>query len=104
MDNIINSLIEIDKKARSIVEEAENKSQDIINSISFSQKGFEIKYDNKAKLRLKKVKDEEAEKIKNNSRLIKDKYEVLIDKLERSYFQHHEEIENEIFNRVLNID
>ena len=94
MDNIINNLILIDKKARSIIKEAETKSQDIINSINLSKREFELKYDDKAEMRLKKVKKDEAEKIKN-------KYILLMDKLERSYFKNHEIIENQLFNKII---
>ena len=101
MDNIINDLIKIDKKAREIVKEAEDKSKDILNSIDLSRQEFEIKYDDKADLRLKKVREEEAEKIKESCREIKNKYIDLTDRLERSYFQNHETIENQIFDRII---
>ena len=103
MDNIINDLIAIDKKARLIVQEAESKSKEIINSIDLSKKEFEIKYDDKANMRLKKVKEEESEKIKDSCREIKNKYIILIDKLERAYYKNHESIENQIFDRVINL-
>lgn len=101
MENIINNLIEIDKKARKIIDEAEVKSKEIIDSIEHSKKEFEIKYDDKAASRLKKVREEEEEKLKNSCLEIKDRYEVLQKKLEKAYFENHEEIENEIFNRVI---
>lgn len=101
MDNIINNLILIDKKARSIIKEAETKSQDIINSINLSKREFELKYDDKAEMRLKKVKKDEAEKIKNSCKEIKNKYILLMDKLERSYFKNHEIIENQLFNKII---
>lgn len=101
MDNIINNLIEIDQKARTIVKEAEDKSKEILDSINLSRREFEIKYDDKASIRLKKVKEEESEKIKESCRKIKNKYMMLTDKLERAYFSKHEEIETQIFERVI---
>lgn len=102
MENVINNLIEIDKKARKIINEAEVKSKEIIDSIGLSKKEFEVKYDDKAESRLKKVREEEAKKLKNSCLEIKDRYEVLYRKLEKAYFENHEKIESEIFNRVIN--
>lgn len=101
MDSVINNLIEIDKKARLIVDEAEIKSQNVLNSIAVAQKEFELKYDDKAQIRLNKVKEEESRKIKDSCRQIKDKYDVLIEKLEKNYYQNHKDIENKIFNNIL---
>lgn len=101
MDSVINNLIEIDKKARLIVDEAEIKSQNLLNSIAVAQKEFEVKYDDKAQIRLNKVKEEESRKIKDSCRQIKDKYDVLIEKLEKNYYQNHKDIENKIFNNIL---
>ncbi len=102
LENVINNLIEIDKKARKIINEAEVKSKEIIDSIGLSKKEFEVKYDDKAESRLKKVREEEAKKLKNSCLEIKDRYEVLYRKLEKAYFENHEKIESEIFNRVIN--
>ena len=52
-------------------------------------------------MRLKKVKKDEAEKIKNSCKEIKNKYILLMDKLERSYFKNHEIIENQLFNKII---
>lgn len=101
MDSVINNLIEIDKKARLIVDEAEIKSQNLLNSIAVAQKEFEVKYDDKAQVRLNKVKEEESRKIKDSCRQIKDKYDVLMEKLEKNYYQNHKDIENKIFNNIL---
>lgn len=102
MDNIINNLVVIDKKAREIIAEAEHKSQNIINSINESQKKFELQYNDKVDLRLKMVKNEEAAKIKGLCKEIRIKYDLLRDKLERAYFKNHEAIENQIFERIIN--
>ena len=101
-NDIINDLIDIDKKAREIVKQAEIKSQDIISSVDLSKKEYEIKYDDQASLRLKEVKEEETEKIKKACKEIKSKYSVFMDRLEKAYFKNHKMIENQIFEKIIN--
>ena len=103
MDDIINNLIQLDKKARDIVEEAQGKSQDIINSIKDEKKDFEVRYTAKTKKRLETIRKEESQILKDSCRVIKDRYEVMMEKLEKAYAQNHKYLKQEIFNKVIDL-
>jgi F0F1-type ATP synthase membrane subunit b/b' len=101
MDSIVSNLIDIDKKARKIIEIAEKTVKNILESIDSEKRAFNENYIQKSKSRIERIREEETNDLKLSFQKIYDDYTVVVSKLEKIYDSNHKHLEQLLFDRVI---
>lgn len=101
MNNIINRIIEIDKKAKDLISYADKQNEELIESVEKEKKELISNMAKESKEKLETVRKTENEYADSKiQKLIEEKLEA-IDKLNQAYEENHQEWEDKIFKRML---
>ncbi len=100
-ENLLKKLIEADKKACELVENAEEEYQMTVANIDRVTDEFCKDYKEKAKKRIGILKENEDSEVLTETSEISDRYDMLMQNLEQKYNEKHTEWEDEIVRQVL---
>lgn len=101
MDNILEKLVEADKQAQSIVEEAEEYLETTMANIERDVKEYQESYTERAQRRIGIIRDEEGKASQVAAEDILKRYDQLMEGLEETYQAHHAQWEDELFNKCI---
>lgn len=101
MDNAIGELIEMDKKARAMVDEANDYLSNTLNNMDRDVAEFRAGYKEKAMKRIGVIREQEGKLSEEALRDMAGRYDALMQNLEKSYENNHKQWEDELFYKVL---
>ena len=101
MDKILNRLVEADRKASALVEEAEEYLDSTISNMDREVEEFKKGYEEKAVHRIGIIRDEEGKASMESLADISKRYESLMTNMEQVYEKNHTQWEQELFNRCV---
>lgn len=100
-DNILARLVELDRKACAMVEDAQELLDDTLSHIERDMERFRESYTEKAIQRIGVIRDEEGKASQAELENIAQRYQSLMEGLERTYQERHTRWEEEIFQRCI---
>ena len=100
-DNILARLVELDRKACAMVEDAQEALDDTLANTERDMERFRQTYTEKAVQRIGVVRDEEGRASQAELENISQRYHALMEGLEKTYEEHHAQWEEEIFQRCV---
>ena len=101
MDNILELLVETDKKAAAIVSDAEDVLESTMSNLDRDVAKFKEDYTQRAVHRIGIIRDEEGKASADALSDISKHYETLMANLDRAYEEHHKDWEKDLFNRCI---
>ncbi|MEA5012768.1 MAG: hypothetical protein VB100_13725 [Angelakisella sp.] len=101
MDNILEFLVETDKKAAAIVSDAEDVLESTISNLDRDVQKFKEEYTQRAIHRIGIIRDEEGKASQEAFGDIAKRYDALMANLDQAYEEHHKEWEKELFERCI---
>lgn len=101
MDNILEMLVATDKKACSIVDEAEEVLDATISNLELDVARFKEDYTQRATHRIGVIRDEEGNASQEALVDIAKRYEVLVANLDKAYEAHHKQWVEDLFQRCI---
>lgn len=101
MNEEINKLIALDKKARSMVEEADRYYNSTMNNLAKDIGDLKDNYALRARNRIQKVREQEQALSAQTLEQLKEKYDQMTKRLEQHYQEHQEELIQQIFDRCI---
>lgn len=101
MNETINRLIEIDKKARTIVEDAESYRDSVVANLDKDVAQFRREYIEKAEKRIGIVREEESKVSGKAMENAKASLERKLGDLNKLWQERHEQWEDELYNRCI---
>ena len=101
MDKILNRLVEADRKASALVEEAEEYLDSTVSNMDREVEEFKKGYEEKAVHRIGIIRDEEDKASMESLADISKRYESLMSNMEQVYEKNHVQWEQELFNRCV---
>ena len=99
--SIIRHLLEMDKKARELVEGAEQEKQKAEADLVEEKARVEAEILAKAQTRIARLKDQTAGETVKETRVIEDEGRQTLQSLEAAYAEHHTQWEDELFARCV---
>ena len=100
-DSILERLVELDRKACAMVEEAQEALEDTLANTERDMERFREEYTKKAVQRIGVVRDEEGKASQAELEDITRRYHSLMEGLEQTYQERHTQWEEEIFQRCI---
>lgn len=101
MDATLNRLINIDKEARSMVEEAERYKNDALNNLGRDIEKIKADYTAEAERRIQNILDTEGNYSHEADDEMVARYESLTRMLEETYARKHDQLVEQLFNRCI---
>ena len=101
MDAVINQLIDLDKQARKMVEEATRYLNDTLGAIPTDVNQFKKTYAEEAQHRIQLIQEDEDKLTQENQQALAQQFGELRDRMDQQYSQHHQEWEDALFARCL---
>ena len=101
MNEEINKLIALDKKARSMVEEADRYYNSTMNNLAKDIGELKDNYALRARNRIQKIREQEQALSAQTLDELKAKYDQMTKRLEQHYQEHQEELIQQIFDRCI---
>ena len=99
MDAVINQLIDLDKQARKMVEDATVYLNDTLAGIDSQVDQFKKNYVEEAQHRIQLIQQEERDLADDSCRRLADRYRQLQDQMDQRFAAHRQEWEDELFRR-----
>lgn len=101
MNTIVNQLLDVDKEARMILDEAQQYYDKTIDELEKEKRELTAKYEEKRLNRLESVR--KAEEASTNAAALESqrRYAELTKSIEEFYAQNHERWETELFNNCV---
>ncbi len=99
--NILDQLVELDRKACAMVEDAQETLEDTLANTERDMERFREEYTEKAIQRIGVVRDEEGRASQAELENISQRYHALMEGLEKTYEERHVQWEEEIFQRCV---
>lgn len=99
--SILDQLVELDRKACAMVEDAQETLEDTLANTERDMERFRAEYTEKAIQRIGVVRDEEGRASQAELENISQRYQALMEGLEKTYEEHHTQWEEEIFQRCI---
>ncbi len=103
MPNTINKIIEIDSIAQKKLDDANLIKERIQKQVLEKSAQTNKLINEKADARISRILQIETQYAQDKMDIIKENNEKVIARLEKSYIDNHERLEQEIFNNVINI-
>lgn len=100
-DSILERLVELDRKACAMVEEAQEALEDTLANTERDMERFREEYTKKAVQRIGVVRDGEGKASQAELEDITRRYHSLMEGLEQTYQERHAQWEEEIFQRCI---
>lgn len=100
-DNILSRLVELDRKACAMVEDAQETLDDTLANAERDTARFREEYTRKAMERIGIIREEEGRASEAELTGITQRYQALMDGLEKTYQEHHVRWEEEIYQRCI---
>ena len=100
-DSILERLVELDRKACAMVEEAQEALEDTLANTERDMERFREEYTKKAVQRIGVVRDEEGKASQAELEDITRRYHSLMEGLEKTYQERLTQWEDEIFQRCV---
>ena len=100
-DNILARLVELDRKACTMVEDAQEELDDTLSNTERDMERFRQTYTEKAVQRIGVVRDQEGKASQAELESISQRYQTLMEGLERTYQERHARWEEEIYQRCI---
>ena len=100
-DSILTRLVELDRKACAMVEDAQETLEDTLANTERDMERFREEYTEKAIQRIGVVRDEEGRASQAELENISQRYHALMEGLEKTYEERHAQWEEEIFQRCI---
>lgn len=100
-DNVLSKLVEVDRKACLMVDDAEEKLELTMANMEREINEFKTSYSEKAMYRIGVVRQTEQKASEEASGSIAQRYDSLMQNLETVYKEKHTEWENELFARCI---
>lgn len=100
-DNVLARLVEADKRARELVDNAEEELELTVSNMEHEIDEFKESYAEKAKHRIGIVRDTESRASEEASDTIVNRYDTLMHNLETVYVEKHTAWEDELFTRCI---
>ncbi len=101
MNEQINKLIELDKKARNVVEESDRYFNSTMNNLAKDIGDLQDSYAQRARNRIQKVREQEQALSAKTLEELTQRYGQMAQKLEQHYQDHQEELIQQIFDRCI---
>ncbi len=101
MNEQINRLIELDKNARNMVEEADRYLNSTMNNLAKDIGELKDNYAQRARNRIQKVQEQEQAFSAKTTAEMKERYGRMEQQLEQYYQSHREELIQQIFDRCI---
>lgn len=101
MDNMIKMILDMDKKAREITEEAEESKIRTLQNIPLKKDEIRNKYLQRARLRIQKNAEQERRVAEERWRTIRSEHEKILHRLDEDYQKNYEAWVDQIVNRVV---
>lgn len=99
--DILARLVELDKKADAMVEEAQEVLDDTLSHIEEDTEQFRKSCAEKAEQRISAIRDEEGRASQAELENISRRYQTLTEELEKTYQERHTQWEEEIFRHCV---
>lgn len=99
--NVLERLVELDRKACAMVEEAQEVLEDTLASSERDMARFREKYTREAAQSIGNVRDSEGKASQAALEDISRRYQSLMEGLEKTYQERHVQWEDEIFQRCI---
>lgn len=99
--SILAELVSLDRKACAMVEEAQEQLEDTLANTERDMERFRAEYTEKAVHRIGVVRDEEGKASQAELESITQRYQSLMEGLEKTYEERHAQWEEEIFQRCI---
>ncbi len=103
MDEIIKSLVDTDKEARQLVEEAESYLASTISGMDREVGAFKETYAKKAADRIGLIRQQESVESAAAVEDIGSRFAMLLNNLNTQYEKNHDQWEEELFNRCITL-
>ena len=100
-DDILERLVDLDRKACAMVDDAQEQLDDTLSNMERDVARFREEYAQRATRRIGIIRDEEGRASEEALENISRRYQSLMDGLEESYRANHEKWEEEIFQRCI---
>ena len=100
-DNILARLVELDRKACTMVDDAQEELDDTLSNTERDMERFRQTYTEKAVQRIGVVRDQEGKASQAELEDIARRYQSLMEGLEKTYQERHTQWEEEIFQRCI---
>jgi len=100
-DNILVRLVELDRKACAMVDDAQEVLDDTLSHTERDMEQFRQTYTEKAIQRIGVIRDEEGKASQAELENISQRYQSLMEGLEKTYQERHAQWEEEIFRRCI---
>ncbi len=101
MEDIINRLIEVDKQARTMLEQAEAYRKQLDGSREKALEEYRANLLERAERRLQMVQEQEAKASEEAKQTSAQSYEALLVRLDETYRHNHVQWEETIFQRCI---
>lgn len=100
-DSILSRLVDLDRKACAMVEDAQEALDDTLANTERDMARFREEYTQKAMDRIGVVREEEGKASEEELKSISQRYQTLMEGLERTYQERHARWEEEIYQRCI---
>lgn len=100
-DSILTRLVELDRKACAMVEDAQEMLDDTLSHTERDMEQFRQTYTEKATQRIGIIRDQEGKASQAELESISQRYQSLMEGLEKTYRERHVQWEEEIFQRCI---
>ena len=100
-DSILTRVVELDRKACAMVEEAQETLDDTLANTERDMERFRQEYTQKAMERIGVVREEEGRASQAELASISQRYQALMEGLEKTYQERHAQWEEEIYQRCI---
>lgn len=100
-DSILERLVELDRRACAMVDDAQEALDDTLSNTERDMERFRQTYTEKAMQRIGVVRDEEGRASQAELENISRRYNSLMEGLEKTYRERHTQWEEEIFQRCI---
>ena len=103
MDSILKRLVEIEKTAEAIVDNAEKQKFEAEKRIQADRDEFDRELEEEVNQRLSAIREEGAEKMEQALEEERKKHRSVIDNLENEFAEHQTEYAHEILRQILEV-
>ncbi len=102
MEDMISKIVDMDKKARDITDEAQKSKIDYENQIIRTKEKIKNDYLERAKKRIEINRQTAQKKAEEQLQLLEEKNEAIIENLDKTYSENCDNWVNTIVDRVIN--
>ncbi len=101
--HIIRKLIDMDKNARKLVEDAEQERRRAEISLATEKSHIETDIMSRAQHRIEKIKNQTGDEKQREARSIEDEGRELLSKLDEAFYNNHEKWEDSLYARCVEL-